>query len=98
MSRPVRVAATVNDDVATQLDSLRSAEFWRRDLPAAVELLTIDDTWESLPVHGGGKRMTLEGLSVGAFHVFAALDELDARPGALVIYTVDIWPDGFPEA
>lgn len=41
--------------------------------------------------------MTVQGITVGAFHVFVADDELDPRPHALVVYAVDIWPDGFPE-
>ena len=96
MSRPVRVAAAVEDDINTQLEPERAQTFRRRDLKSAVELLAQDDVWESLPIHGGGRRLTVEGMVVGAFHVFAATDELDARSTALVVYAVDIWPDGFP--
>lgn len=41
--------------------------------------------------------MTVEGITVGAFHLFVAAHELEPRPDALVVYAVDIWPDGFPE-
>jgi len=60
-------------------------------------LLSRNGVWESLPGHGGGRRLTVEGLTVGAFHLFGTEDELDPRPNALVVHAVDIWPDGFPD-
>ena len=97
MTRSVRVGSTVDDDIASQLDSERANLFWRHDLAAALTLLAREGTWESLPEHGGGRRLTVEGLTVGAFHLFATEDDLDPRPDALVVYAVDIWPDGFPD-
>ena len=97
MSRPVRVGAPVDDDISAQLDADRAELFWRRDLAAALVLLSRDGVWESLPEHGGGRRLTVEGLTVGAFHLFVAADELDPRPDAIVVYAVDIWPGGFPD-
>lgn len=96
MSRPVRVGATVDDDIASQLDASQATQFWRHDLAAALTLVSRDEVWESLPIHGGGRRLTVEGISVGAFHLFVAADDLDPRPDALVAYAVDIWLDGFP--
>lgn len=96
MSRPVRVGAEVDDDIASQLDANAAEFFWRHDLASALVLVSRDGVWESLPAHGGGRRMTVEGVTVGAFHLFIAADELDPRPDALVVYAVDIWPDGFP--
>jgi hypothetical protein len=97
MTRSVRVGSAVEDDIARQLESDAAALFWRHDLAAALTLLAREGTWESLPNHGGGRRLTVEGLTIGAFHIFATDDELDPRPGALVVYAVDIWPDGFPD-
>ena len=95
MSRPVRVASGVDEDIAAQVDGQAVERFWNLDMTEAVKLLTVDGVLESLPEHGGGRRLTVEGLSVGAFHAFVATDELDARPNALVVYAVDIWPEGF---
>ncbi|MFT7474632.1 MAG: hypothetical protein ACI81L_001557 [Verrucomicrobiales bacterium] len=95
MSRPVRLASGVDGDIAAQFDGRAIERFWKLDMAAAVELLGVDGVWDSLPEHGGGRRLTVEGLSVGAFHAFVATDELDARPDAFVVYAVDIWPDGF---
>lgn len=97
MTRPVRVAATVDEDIAIQLDADQAALFWRHDLASALALVARDGVWEVLPAHGGGRRLTVEGITVGAFHLFVTADELDPRPDALVAYAVDIWPDGFPE-
>jgi hypothetical protein len=97
VSRPVRVAATVDDDIADQLDADQPALFWRHDLASAPDLVARDGVWELLPDHGGGRRLTVEGITVGPFHLFVIADELDPRPDALVVYAVDIWPDGFPE-
>ena len=97
MSRPVRLGATIDDDVTAQLNADEAELFWRHDLAAALVLLSRDGVWESLPEHGGGRRLTVEGITVGAFHLFVASDELDPRPEAVVVYAVDIWPDGFPD-
>ena len=97
MRRTVRVGATVHDDVAAHLDADQARLFWRHDLASALALLSRVGVWESLPQHGGGRRLTVEGITVGAFHLFVTADELDARSDALVVYAVDIWPDGFPE-
>ena len=95
MTRPVRVATAVEEDIDRQLERGRVDEFWSRDLMAAIEMLEDGSLWDGLPTHGAGRRLTVEGLSVGAFHLFVAADDLDARPDALVIYAVDIWPNGF---
>ena len=97
MSRPVRVGATIDDDIAAQLDADAAELFWRHDLASALALVSRDGVWESLREHGGGRRMTVEGITVGAFHLFVTADELDPRPDALGVYAVEIWPDGFPE-
>ncbi len=76
MSRPVRVGTTVEKDIADQLDADGAALFSRHDLASAIALVSRDGTWESLPEHGGGRRLTVEGITVGAFHLFVTADEL----------------------
>lgn len=97
MTLPVRLGGTIEDDINRQLDSDRAPLFWHHDLAAALSLLSRPNVWDSLPEHGGGRRLTLEGITVGAFHLFITADELDPRPDALVVYAIDIWPDGFPD-
>ena len=97
MTRPIRVSSTVEEDIVGQLEADRADLFWRHDLASALALLARDGVWESLPEHGGGRRLTVQGLTVGAFHLFVTGDELDPRPDALVVYAVDIWPEGFPD-
>ncbi len=97
MRRPVRVGATVEEEIAAQLDADRAELFWRHDLASVLTLLSREGVWDSLPEHGGGRRLTVVGITVGAFHLFATGDELDPRPDSLVVYAVDIWIDGFPD-
>ena len=97
MTRPVRVGATVGEDVAAQLGAVEAGLFWSHDLASALVLVSRDEIWDLLPEHGGGRRLTVEGITVGAFHLFVTADELDPRPDAAVVYAVDIWPDGFPD-
>ena len=97
MTRPVRLAAAVEDDIHGQLDEAAASLFWRFDLPAAMALPARPGTWETLPEHGGGRRLTVEGITVGAFHTFVTYDDLDPRPDAIAVYALDIWPDGFPD-
>ena len=61
----MRLAAAVEDDIHTQLDESAASLFWRFDLPAAMALLARPGTWESLPEHGDGRRLTVEGITVG---------------------------------
>ena len=58
MSRPVRVASDVDEDIAAQIDGRAVERFWKLDMNAAVELLEADGVWESLPEHGGGRRLS----------------------------------------
>ncbi|MBN4059595.1 hypothetical protein JYT35_00585 [Acidimicrobium ferrooxidans] len=95
MSRPVRVGATVDDDVTAQLDADGAELFWRHDLASALALISRDGVWDMLPEHGGGRRLTVEGISVGVFHLFVTADELDPRPDALVVYAVISGPMAF---
>ena len=97
MNRPVRIGSTVDEDITDQLGPDRADLFWRHDFAAALSLLARDGVWDTLPEHGGGRRLTVEGLTVGAFHLFVTEDDLDPRPDALIAYAVDVWPDGFPE-
>jgi len=92
-----RRRASKTSSVQAQLDAHRAERFWRHDLAAALVMLSRDGLWESLPAHGGGRRLTVAGITVDAFHLFVSADDLDPRPDALVVYAVDIWPDGFPE-
>ncbi len=97
MMRPVRLASVAEDDIHAQLDEAAARLFWRFDLPAVMTVLSRPGIWESLPNHGGGGRLTVEGITVGAFRIFATNDDLDPRPEAVVIYAFDIWPEGFPD-
>lgn len=54
MTRPVRLASAVEDDINSQLDEEVGDLFWRFDRPAALTLLARPAVWESLPLHGGG--------------------------------------------
>ena len=55
MTRPVRVAAAVEEDIDRQLDSDRVEEFCSRDLMAAIEMLGEESLWDGLPAHGAGR-------------------------------------------
>lgn len=64
----------------------------------ALDALTLPELWDDLPAADGpGRRLTLYGLNVGGYHLFVDLDSVDPRPHALVVYHVDIWPEGFPD-
>ena len=95
MTRPVRIGEGVDTDIGNQLDGAPARDFRRYDLAAASALLARDGVWEALPSHGGGRRLTVEGITVGAFHLFVAADPFGPER-ALVVYAIDIWPDGFP--
>ncbi len=95
--RPVRLAGSAADDVEAQLEPDRLELFRRFDLAPALDLLGMDGVWESdAKPHGPGRRLTIEGVTVAGFHLFALPDDLDPRDGALVVFAVDIWSDEFP--
>lgn len=96
--KPVRLASSAAADAEAQLSSDRVQRFRRFDLGPALDLLADEGVWESLAKpHGPGRRLTLEGVSVAGFHLFALPDDLDPREGALVVFAVDIWTDDFPD-
>ena len=96
--RPVRLAETAAGDVEAQLKPDRVELFRRFDLGPALDLLAGDDVWESAAKPDGpGRRLTVEGVTVAGFHLFALPDDLDPREGALVVFAIDIWSDEFPD-
>jgi len=96
--RPVRLAGSAADDVEAQLEPDRLELFRRFDLAPALDLLGTDGVWDSdTKPHGPGRRLTLEGVTVAGFHLFALPDDLDPRDGALVVFAIDIWSDEFPD-
>jgi hypothetical protein len=64
-----------------------------------LEALAEDDViWEEVGIpHGPGRRFTLAGRTVAGFHLFVVEDPADPRPGALVVFAVDVWLDDFPD-
>lgn len=96
--RPVRLADSAADDVEAQLPPDRRELFRRFDLAPALDLLATDGVWESdAKPHGPGRRLTIEGVTVAGFHLFALPDDLDPRDTALVVFAVDIWSEEFPD-
>lgn len=96
--RPVRLAESAAADVEAQLMPDRVELFRRFDLGPALDLLASEGVWESVAKpHGPGRRLTIEGVTVSGFHLFALPDDLDQREGALVVFAVDIWSDAFPD-
>lgn len=77
VARPVRVGAVVDGDVGTQLDAVGADPSWCHDLAAALVLLARGGLWESLSDHGGRHRLSMEAITVGAFHVFVTPDDFD---------------------
>lgn len=96
--RPVRLADAALDDIETQVPTDRVHDFRQFDLRPAMETLAADSpsAADICVPHGPGWRASLNGRSVGGFHLFVASDEVDPRPGALVIYAIDVWLDEFP--
>lgn len=90
MPHPVRVADAALADIARQLDEVTSLRFARADLLDALDRLA--DGWDWLPEFGPGRRLTLDGVTVAGFHLFADLD----HTGTIVVYAIDIWPDHWP--
>jgi hypothetical protein len=91
IQRPVRVADAALEDVAYQLDELGALRFARGDLLDALDRLSAD--WDSLPASGPGRRLTLDGVTVAGFHLFADLDD-----ATIVVYAIDIWREGWPDS
>ena len=95
--RPVRLAGSAAADVEAQLTPDRVELFRRFDLGPGLDLLASEGVWESdAKPHGPGRRLTIEGVTVAGFHLFAVPDDLDPREDALVVFAVDIWSDEFP--
>lgn len=96
--RPVRLAESAAADVEAHLMPDRVELFHQFDLGPALDLLASEGVWESeAKPHGPGRRLTIEGVTVAGFHLFALPDDLDPREGALVVFAVDIWSDAFPD-
>lgn len=97
--RPVRLGDSAVDDIEAQVPVDRLGEFRRHDLRPVLEALSADDAiWEKVGVpHGPGRRITLGGRTVAGFHLFITEDPADPRPGALVVFGIDVWLDDFPE-
>lgn len=88
--RLVRVAEAALEDIARQLDEVGALRFARGDLLDALDRLA--GSWDWLPEFGPGRRLTIDGVTVGGFHLFADLDV----DGTIVVYAIDIWPDRWP--
>jgi hypothetical protein len=84
------VADAALADIARQLDEVTALRFARADLLQALDRLA--DRWDWLPEFGPGRRLTLDGVTVAGFHLFADLDDA----GTIVVYAIDIWPDRWP--
>ncbi|MEM8923875.1 MAG: hypothetical protein AAGD35_10255 [Actinomycetota bacterium] len=96
--RPVRLADSAAADVEAQLARHRIEPFRQVDLGPALDLLAAEGVWESdAKPHGPGRRLTIEGVTVAGFHLFALQDDLDPRDGALVVFAIDIWSEEFPD-
>ena len=97
--RPVRLGDSALDDIEAQIPAERIADFRRHDLRPVLDALSEDDAiWDEVGVpHGPGCRITLAGQTVAGFHLFVTEDPSDPRPGALVVFGVDVWLDDFPD-
>lgn len=68
MSRPVRVAAEVDDDIASQIDADAAGFFWRHDLAAAIQPSAprvaegLTAAGERATIHGA-ERLTQAGFT-----------------------------------
>jgi hypothetical protein len=96
--RPVRLGDPALEDIEAQVPPDRIDAFRRHDLAPVLDALAGDDAiWEEVGVpRGPGKRFTLAGRSVAGFHLFVTEDPIDPRPGALVVFAIDVWLDDFP--
>lgn len=88
MRRRVKVEDLALEAVVEQLRGSPVAPeiFVGRDLVRELEFLV--DHYDTLPLHGPGRRYTQqEPATVALFHLFAVL----ADDGAVVVYHIDIW-------
>jgi len=90
--RPVRLGGSALDDIESQVPPERVDDFRRHDLRPVLEALSEDDAvWDEVAIpHGPGRRLTLAGRTVAGFHVFVIEDVADPRPGALVVFGLDV--------
>lgn len=97
--RAVRLGDSALDDIEAQVPADRLDDFRRHDLRRVLDALSEDDTiWEEVGVpHGPGRRITLAGQTVAGLHLFVTEDAADPRPGALVVFGIDVWLDDFPD-
>ncbi len=96
--RAVRIAETALEDIDTQVSGQLASDFRRLDLVPVLDALAQDVAiWDEVGVaHGPGRRFTISGRTVAGFHVFVVEDVSDPRPGASVVYAIDIWLEDFP--
>ena len=97
--RPVRVSDEALADIARQLnDEDRAETYARRDLVPALDLLAGAVDWHTETVADGpGRRLTRDGLTVAGFHLLVALDPINPRPDAVLVYRIDIWPEAWSD-
>lgn len=96
--RPVRLGDEAVDDLERQIHSNLIDEFRRLDLrPALDAIANADNLSDVADEHGPAWRYTADGATVSGFHLFLAADEVDPRPGAVVVAMVDIWLTDFPD-
>ncbi len=96
--RPVRLGSSALEEIESQVPGDRLDGFRRHDLRPLLEALSDDDAvWDEVAIpHGPGRRITVSGQTVAGFHLFIIEDLDDPRPGALVVFAVDVWLDDFP--
>lgn len=90
MRRRVKVEDLALEAIVRQLDGspFTADEFVSKDLVRELHFLA--EFYDSLPLHGSGRRHTQqEQATVAFFHIFAALND----DGVVIVYHVDIWDD-----
>ncbi len=97
--RPVRLGDPSLDDIDLQVPPDRLNDFLQHDLRPVLDALSQNDaTWDENGIpHGPGRRFTIAGQTVAGFHLFVAEDPADPRPGALVVFGIDVWLNDFPD-
>ena len=99
MNQAVRLPDHALASIDDQLPANRAELFRILDLREAIAALSATDWW-SLPEISqapGIRRFTVEaGRTCAGYHLFVGLDAWSVDAGAMVIYHVDIWPDGWP--
>lgn len=94
----VRLAESALDDLQRQLTPSALAQFVRFDLAPTIEFLGSEpNAWRAMSAaHGPGRRLTVSGVTVAGFHLFA-VDDPNVDGASIVVYLIDVWTEEFPE-